>query len=378
MPDTLTRPAITAAYQRLLHSGKLLPDSAQETAVAQLAQIQESWQASAPRGGLLGRLRGKAKRDADAVQGVYLWGAVGRGKSLLMDLFHDTTPLQPKRRVHYHAFMMDVHARIHAWRSGGREAGAGNDPLPPLADALAGEAKLLCLDELQVTDIADAMLLGRLFSLLFARGVKVVFTSNRQPEALYLHGLQRERFLPFIALVRQRLAVMELLSAEDYRLRQLKAMDEVYIIAPPTTARAKMDAAFARLTHEPPQPRDMEVQGHRLHIPASAGDVARFGFADLCAHALGAADYAAIAQEYATVLLDDIPQLTPEKRNEAKRFVTLIDTLYEHKTKLVCSAAAAPDALYPAGDGSFEFARTASRLMEMQSESYLAASHQVA
>lgn len=349
-----------------------MPDPAQAEAVKRLEEIQKDWSKLSPKKRFLGLL---GRNDAPTgVQGVYLWGEVGRGKSLLMDMLYDTTAIAPKRRVHYHAFMIDVHARIHRWRTGGK--GADRDPIPPLAAALAGETKLLCLDELQVTDVADAMLLGRLFSTLFGHGVRVVFTSNRRPDDLYLHGLQRERFLPFIALVHQRLAVMELASAEDYRLRQLKALREVYITAPQQQAREQMNDLFHQLTHSAEiSSTVMDVQGHQLPVPAYAGDVARFSFADLCAKALGAADYAAIAQEYTTVLLDDIPQLSPEKRNEAKRFVTLIDTFYEHKVKLVCSAAAAPDKLYPSGDGSFEFARTASRLMEMQSESYLAASH---
>lgn len=377
MPDSLQSTPIYQAYHALLDSGRLVPDDAQEQLVERLAAVQREWVTIQPSGGLLKRLFGGG--DArQTTQGLYLWGEVGRGKSLLMDLFYDTTPVTPKKRIHYHAFMLDAHARIHAWREE-HHSGGESDPLPPLADALAAEAKLMCFDELQVTDIADAMILGRLFTLLFERGVLVVFTSNRKPDNLYLHGLQRERFLPFIALIHARLTVLELASAEDYRLRQLKAMQEVYIVAPPAKARPRLDAAFAQLTQDAtPTSATASVQGHALEIPARAGDVARFGFADLCAKALGSADYAYIASEFKTVLLDDIPILSPEKRNEAKRFVTLIDTLYEHKTKLVCTAAASPDKLYPAGDGSFEFARTASRLMEMQSEKYLAAGHEVA
>lgn len=375
--DTPESSPVFMAYRALRDAGRLLPDAAQETAVRRLGMVQQAWADNTPGGGFLRRLFGGSNDGPRTTQGLYLWGEVGRGKSLLMDLFYDTTPITPKKRIHYHAFMLDAHARIHAWREANKTTGAA-DPLPPLADALAAEARLMCFDELQVTDIADAMILGRLFKLLFERGVRVVFTSNRKPDDLYLHGLQRERFLPFIGLVHERLTVLELASAEDYRLRQLRAMREVYIVAPPAAARPRMDAAFGQLARESAQPRAVAVQGHALHIPASAGEVARFGFADLCAKPLGAADYAYIANEYKTVLVDDIPQLSPEKRNEAKRFVTLIDTLYEHKTKLVCSAAAPPDALYPSGDGSFEFSRTASRLMEMQSEKYLAAGHEVA
>ncbi|MCH2547258.1 MAG: AFG1 family ATPase [Alphaproteobacteria bacterium] len=375
MSDTLLATPIYAAYHALLDEGRIVPDVAQETLVEQLAKIQQQWIKKQPSAGLLSRLLGN--NDApDTLQGIYLWGDVGRGKSLLMDMFFDSTPFTQKRRVHYHAFMMDVHARIHTWRQKNRDDAAVKDPLPPLAAALAEEAKLLCLDELQVTDIADAMILGRLFRILFENGVKVVFTTNRKPDDLYLHGLQREMFLPFIALIHEKLAVLELASHEDYRLKQLKAMQEVFMVAPAAQARSRMDVAFAQLTHEANiEEKIINVQGHSLHVPQFYGDVARFSFEGLCAKALGAADYEAIAQEFTTVLLDDIPLLTPEKRNEAKRFVTLIDTLYEHKVKLICSAAAAPDALYPKGDGSFEFARTASRLIEMQSETYLAASH---
>jgi cell division protein ZapE len=377
MPDSLYSAPVYRAYNALLDSGRIVPDGAQERLVERMAMVQREWLSAASGGGLLRRLFGGDDSPGTS-QGLYLWGDVGRGKSLLMDVFYDTTSITPKRRVHYHAFMMDVHARIHAWRESSHATGA-SDPLPPLADALADEARLMCFDELQVTDIADAMILGRLFTLLLERGVRVVFTSNRKPDSLYLHGLQRERFLPFIALIHERLTVLELASAEDYRLRQLRAMQEVYIVAPPAKARPRMDCAFSQLTQDAaPQPATADVQGHRLHIPACHGDVARFSFADLCAHALGAADYAYIANAFKTVLLDDIPVLSPEKRNEAKRFVTLIDTLYEHRTKLICSAAASPDALYPSGDGSFEFARTASRLIEMQSEKYLAAGHELA
>lgn len=377
MSEHLDAAAVMHAYRALLDEGRLMPDAAQESLVYQLAAIQQEWLQKTASKGFLSRFRSK-NISQSSTQGLYLWGDVGRGKSLLMDLFYDTTNIIPKRRVHYHAFMMDMHARIHCWREDNRDDMASKDPLAPLAKILAAEAKFLCLDELQVTDIADAMLLGRLLGSLLQHGVKVVFTSNRKPQDLYLHGLQRERFLPFIALIHERLSVLKLASAEDYRLRQLKAMHEVYIVAPPAEAKKVMDAAFSQLIHgAEPQVEIVDVQGHALHIPACHGDVARFSFADVCAKAVGAADYAYIAQEFTTVLLDDIPLLTPEKRNEAKRFVTLIDTLYEHKVKLICSAAAAPNALYPTGDGSFEFARTASRLMEMQSERYLAASHEV-
>lgn len=367
---------ITTAYQSLLTSGRILPDAAQAEAVAQLAAIQHDW-LHEPKRSLLSQVFHRKRKDDGTTQGIYMWGEVGRGKSLLMDLFHDTTEITPKRRIHYHAFMIEVHQRVHHWREENKDNPKAQDPIPPLAEALAKEARFLCLDEMQVTDVADAMILGRLFTALLNHGVKVVFTSNRVPDDLYLHGLQRDRFLRFIALIHERLTVLRLQSAEDYRLRQLKSIEDVYITG--EGAPARMDSAFDRLTHgQPAKPFTAEVQGHKLPIPAVAGDVARFHFTDLCAHAFGAADYEYIAQHYNTVFLDGIPILSPEKRNEAKRFVTLIDTLYEHKTKLVCSAEAPAAALYPEGDGSFEFARTVSRLMEMQSETYLAARHDVA
>lgn len=371
---------VRQVYTALLEQKELLPDMAQAAAVEELTALQEAWQ-SAPQGeeaGLLARWFRKKPQQENIPQGLYLWGEVGRGKSLLMDMFYDSTEIEPKRRVHYHAFMMDVHNRIHQWREKNRGDLKTKDPIPPLARALASEAWFLCLDEFQVTDVADAMILGRLFTALLEEGVKVVFTSNRKPDDLYLHGLQRDRFLKFIDLVYARLQVLELRSAEDYRLKQLRSIHEVYIVLPRNDARKRMDAAFHRLTHgAEAHSLTLDVQGHDLKVPACYGDVARFSFADLCEKPLGAADYLTLAQEFTTLLLDDIPQLSPEKRNEAKRFVTLIDALYEHKVKLVCSSRVPARELYPSGDGSFEFARTVSRLIEMQSEAYLSASHHI-
>lgn len=368
--------SLQQTYDALLADDRLQPDAEQARLIEALSGIQRGWETGAGSGGgLLSRLFSK---EEDIVQGAYLWGDVGRGKSLLMDLCFETTKVSPKRRVHFHAFMADVHGRIHQWRQENAGNASRKDPIIPVADDLAAGAKLLCLDELQVHDVADAMILGKLFSRLLKQGVHVVFTSNRKPDDLYLHGLQRDRFMKFVALVQSHFAVLELNSAEDYRLKQLRAMEEVYIVAEAKQAKAKMDAAFAALTHgAEPQPAELEVQGHRFTIPAAYGDVARFSFDAICAKAFGAGDYLELAQSYNSVLIDDIPILKPEKRNEAKRFVTLIDTLYEHKVKFICSAAAKPDQLYPKGDGSFEFARTASRLYEMQSQSYLAATHRV-
>ena len=369
---------LAETYNLAVKGGQLKPDAAQMEAVALLSQLQQGWAAEPKGRRLIGQLFGRRATDRRLKQGAYLWGGVGRGKSLLMDMFFDTTQIEPKRRVHYHAFMIDVHARIHQWREENRDDLKNKDPIPPLAEALAAEAKLLCLDEFQVQDVADAMILGRLFTALFNLGVRVVFTSNRRPDDLYLHGLQRDRFLTFIALIHERLEVVELRSAEDYRLRHLKNLRETFMVGASGKTRAGMDEAFRHLScNAPAKSRTLDVQGHALFVPAYHGDVARFSFADLCAKPLGAADYITLAQEFSTILLDDIPQLSPEKRNEAKRFVALIDTLYDHKVKFIASAAVAPDKLYPAGDGSFEFARTASRLVEMQSEAYLSVSHHV-
>ena len=317
-----------------------------------------------------------------APTGLYLWGGVGRGKSMLMDLFFDLAPVKAKRRVHFHEFMQDVHARIGEWRGlkpGQRKRrpeyvrGVDDDPIPPVARALSRQARLLAFDEFQVTDIADAMILGRLFGRMFEEGVVVVATSNRHPDDLYKQGINRQLFEPFIDLFKTRLDMLPLDGGVDYRLEQLQAAPVYYSPLGPQAEKA-MDAAWQRLTQGArPQSCVLLVQGRELKVKREAAGVARFGFADLCARALGAADYLMLASRFHTLLLDDVPVLTSDKRNEAKRFVILIDALYEAKTKLVMSAAAEPDALYPEGDGVFEFERTASRLMEMRSQDYLAA-----
>jgi len=322
---------------------------------------------------------GKAK---PAPTGLYLWGGVGRGKSMLMDLFFDLAPVKAKRRVHFHEFMQDVHARIGEWRGlkpGQRKRrseyvhGVDDDPIPPVARALSRQARLLAFDEFQVTDIADAMILGRLFGRMFDEGVVVVATSNRHPDDLYKQGINRQLFELFIDLFKTRLDMLPLDGGVDYRLQQLQAAPVYYSPLGPQAEKA-MDAAWQRLTQGArPQSCVLLVQGRELKVKREAAGVARFSFDDLCARALGAADYLMLASRFHTLLLDDVPVLTSDKRNEAKRFVILIDALYEAKTKLVMSAAAEPDALYPEGDGVFEFERTASRLMEMRSQDYLAA-----
>tara|TARA_R110002072_G_scaffold1303_6_gene10628 strand:+ start:7770 stop:8915 length:1146 start_codon:yes stop_codon:yes gene_type:complete len=367
-------------WQERVGSGVLSADADQERAARLLTGLSQRLQGWTPGAKTL---FGKAKPTP---RGLYLWGGVGRGKSMLMDIFVDTAPVEAKRRAHFHEFMQDVHARIGAWRGFSESErkrrpeyvrGAGDDPIPPVARALAQQARLLAFDEFQVSDIADAMILGRLFDRLFEEGVVIVATSNRHPDALYLDGINRQLFLPFIEELKSRLDLVELNGGVDHRLRQLEAAPVYYAPLGPDAAAA-MDAAWARLTQgAAPQHCVIEVSGRKLRVEREVAGVARFSFEELCSRPLGAADYLAIAARFHTVLLDGVPGLKREKRNEAKRFVTLIDALYEAKAKLVMSADAEPADLYPDGDGAFEFARTASRLIEMRSHDYLAARWQV-
>jgi cell division protein ZapE len=366
---------VLSAYEKLLHDGELRPDAAQRVAAAHLDGLARQLAKPAAQPGFLGRLFGAP--PPPAARGLYLWGKVGRGKSFLMDLFYDNVDVRLKRRVHFHAFMLDVHARLHAYR---QHPVHGDDPIPPCARDLAAGARLLCFDEMQVHDIADAMILGRLFTALFAQGVCVVTTSNRSPQDLYKDGLNRDLFLPFIALLGAQLDVISLNGSTDYRLERLSGVQVYHVPNGPEATRA-LSEAFFKLTDHAVEDRltvpseTLEVQGRALFVPKSLKGVAVFSFKRLCDAPLGAADYLAIAQKYHTVIVVGIPQLGPDKRNQAKRFVTLIDALYEHKVKLLCAADAPPQDLYPAGDGSFEFERTVSRLMEMQSADYLALGH---
>jgi cell division protein ZapE len=310
--------------------------------------------------------------------GVYLWGPVGRGKSMLMDLFFEAAPVVKKRRAHFHAFMAEVHGLIDQWRKGDAAARRerfgqhkGDDPIVPAADVIAAQARLLCFDELQVTDIADAMILGRLFEALFARGVTLVATSNRPPEDLYKNGINRELFVPFIGMLKERMQVVSVGGPVDFRLDRLRG-ETVYFCPIDAPAEAGFDALWRSLLDGAPElGATLEVQGRRLLLPRAAGGLLRASFASLCAQALGSHDYLAIAERFHTVFLEDVPKLTTERRNEARRFVTLIDALYEAEAKLIVLADAEPDDLYPAGDGAFEFERTASRLQEMRSADYV-------
>lgn len=364
---------VRAAYEALRETGELRPDPAQAAVVERLQALSEAL--STPRrAGLVGRLLGRAAPAAP--RGLYLWGGVGRGKSMLMDLFVHHVGFEPRRRIHFHAFMLETHARIAAARAAG-----GGDPIPTVAAGWAAEARLLCLDELMVTNVADAMILSRLFTALLDSGVTVVATSNRPPRDLYRDGLNRELFLPFITLIEERLDVVALDGPTDYRLHRLAGLPTYHVPNGPRTTAAMADLFF-RLTDFPVEDRahvpsaELDVGGGRtLHVPKSLKGVAVFSFSRLCREPRGAADYLAIARTYHTVFLVGVPVMGPEMRNEAARFVLLIDSLYEWHCKLVIGADAEPEGLYPAGDGTFEFQRTVSRLREMQSADYLAEGH---
>ena len=358
---------VRAAYDALVVGGELKPDPSQAAAAGALDRL------NSPARNLLSRLFGRA---GDGPSGVYLWGGVGRGKSMLMDLAFDHLPLEPKRRVHFHEFMIDVHARLKQAR-----ASEEGDPIEPVAESIAAESRLLCFDEMQVTNPADAMILSRLFGRLLEEGVKVVTTSNRPPRDLYKHGLNRELFLPFIDLIERAMLVVAVDGPTDYRLDRLEGVETWHVPIGPE-ATAALSQAFFQLTDYPIEDRakvpaeDLDLGGGRtLHVPKSLKGVAVFSFKRLCGENRGAADYLAIARRFHTVILVGIPVMGPEMRNEAARFVTLIDALYEHKVKLLASADAEPAGLYPAGDGTFEFQRTVSRLEEMQSADYLARGH---
>ncbi len=349
-------------YDRAVAEGALNADPAQLAVLPALEDIRAHLEAAGTRRkGLLGGLFHKPE---EVPQGLYIWGGVGRGKSMLMDLFVNNLAIGEKRRVHFHAFMQEVHAGLHAARKAGAQ-----DALGPVADSLTRDLRLLALDEMQISDITDAMIVGRLFEKLFAAGVVVVTTSNRAPDDLYKDGLNRQLFLPFIDLIKERLAVHELVSPTDYR-QTLLAGSQVYFTPLGAAARAGLDAIWRELCPGEAAPLVLTVKGREVEIPAWCGGVGRASFYDLCARPLGPGDYLAIADQLRVLVLDDIPRLGRQNFNEARRFVTLIDALYEAHVRLICSAAAEPDYLYVEGEGSFEFERTASRLREMQAEDW--------
>jgi cell division protein ZapE len=360
-------------YEELVALGELRPDPEQHAAAERLNRLQQELEVPV-RTGLLGRLIGK---KAQSPRGVYLWGGVGRGKSMLMDLFTQCLAVQGKRRVHFHAFMLEVHALLREVRKS--EAG---DPIPPVAATIARDIRVLAFDEMVVNNSADAMIMSRLFTALIeTHGLVVITTSNRAPSQLYKDGLNREHFLPFIALIERELDVMALNGPVDYRLERLGGL-ATWHQPLGDAATAQVREAFFRLTDYPPEDSahvpsaELDLGGGRkLHVPKSLKGVAVFSFRKLCGEARGAADYLAVAQAYHTVILVGIPRMGPENRNEAARFVTLIDALYENKVKVLVTAAAAPEELYETGDGRFEFDRTISRLKEMQSVGYLALGH---
>lgn len=361
-------------YRSLVAAGELKPDPEQEAAAERLNRLQTDLEVEPAKKGLMGRLFGS--QVPATPRGLYLWGNVGRGKSMLMDLFFSCLAIPAKRRAHFHEFMLEIHARLRVERA--KETG---DPILPVVAAIATETKCLCFDEMVVNNSADAMIMSRLFTGLIEAGVVIVTTSNRPPKDLYKDGLNREHFLPFIALIEARLDVLTLNGPTDYRMERLAGLATWHSPLGSAATEACREAFF-RLTDYPPEDaehvpsEDLDVGGGRLlHVPKSLKGVAVFSFKRLCAEARGAPDYLTIARHFHSVILVGIPKLGPENRNEAARFVTLIDALYEHKVKLIAAADADPMALYPKGDGRFEFERTVSRLMEMQSLDYLAQGH---
>src|SRR5271166_556720 len=359
-----------AVYRALRQQGLLQPDPAQQQAIERLQSLYRALLEYQPETGLRGWLARFGLTENGGAQvpvGLYLCGPVGRGKSMLMDLFFAAVPSRRKRRVHFHAFMLEVHDRIERERRAKTDA-----PILKVAADIAHEAALLCFDEFQVDDIADAMILGRLFTTLFDAGVVVVATSNLAPDRLYEHGLQRELFLPFVALLKERLEVLELDSGRDWRLARLVGKP-VYHHPLGPAAHEALAAAFAELTDGAPgDSTTLPVKGRSLVVPRAARRVAWFDFAELCERPLAAADYLALAEHFAAVIIEGIPRLSPEQRDAARLFNILIDTLYEARTLLIASAEVRPEEIYATGDGTFEFQRTISRLIEMQSEDYIA------
>jgi cell division protein ZapE len=367
-----------AHYQALVSSGAIEPDAAQAEAAEAFAALEQRLAHYKPvrKQGLIGRLF--ADKDEAPPRGLYVYGEVGRGKTMLMDMFFQQSPVEHKRRAHFHEFMAEVHERIFGLRQSiARGEIADGDVIALTAAAIFDQAWLLCFDEFHVTDIADAMILGRLFSKLFELGTVVVATSNVAPDDLYKGGLNRALFLPFIAQISEHMDVLRLDARTDFRLEKLAGV-KMWLVPADAGADAALDHAWVRMTGNAPcKPRDISIKGRVLHVPCSAHGVARFSFADICEKPLAASDYLRLARDYHTILIDHIPVMDYAERNAAKRFIALIDTLYDNAVKLLASAQADPVSLYVASEGNEanEFKRTSSRLIEMSSESYLALPH---
>ncbi len=357
MPVAMT--TVIEAFEARIASGTLQDDPVQRAVLDDLESVRADLAVPVKRGGLFRR------GPAPAVKGLYLWGGVGRGKSMLMDLLYGAVDV-PKERRHFHAFMQEVHKGIAAARTRGVD-----DAIAPVADALADRVRFLAFDEMQITDITDAMIVGRLFQRLFQAGVTVVVTSNRVPDDLYKDGLNRALFLPFIDMLKDRMRVVEMGGSLDHRQGRLQGTQR-YFTPADAAARAAMEEIWADLSDGQGHPEILRVLGRDVEIPHFYNGVARATFYDLCGRPLGPADYLALAEAARVLLIDDIPQLSAENFNQAKRFVTLIDAVYEGRVRLICSAAARPDMLYVEGEGAFEFGRTASRLEEMQSDGWAA------
>jgi cell division protein ZapE len=371
-------------YAALIAAGKLEADPGQAVLAGQLNALAHRIDRHrlSRKSSSLGWLFGQKDKADAPLKGLYVYGEVGRGKTLLMDLFFETSPVLRKRRVHFHEFMADVHERIHTYRQEFKNEPKGgeaveHDPIHRAATAIAEESWLLCFDEFHVTDIADAMILGRLFTRLFEIGVVMVATSNLAPNELYMDGLNRTLFLPFLALLQRHCEVMRLNARADFRLEKLTGVQSWYVPSDSKTDAALDDAWRQLAGDQPGRPQQLVVKGHVIHVPMTAMGVARFSFGNLCTQPLAATDYIKIAHEFHTIILDHIPIMDFSRRNEAKRFIILIDTLYDYAVKLLASAEAEPDELYRGDQGyeAHEFKRTASRLIEMRSQSYLGLPH---